>query len=209
MEEDKNKIRTERIKKVRRGKRIRGVKRVIKGVTSFLQKERRILDKNAIESILPHRGDKLLLDRVVITANKVSGEFVVTEEVCKGHEFNGQLIFRGIDTVEMAAQLLGIWAAQYSEFKGKLAYFRSIQGETRFVGKIVPSDLLVIEMPVREERLEESGIDENPRIEIRGRPGRLIQRVIGENFIVGVNKETKATISHIELIIIEPESLAE
>jgi len=184
-----------------------GVKRIIRGVTGFLRKKERVLDKDAIESILPHRENKLLLDRVVVTANKVSGEFTVTEEVCRGHQFNGQLIFRGIDVVEMAAQLLGVWAAQYPEFEGKLAYFRSIQGEVRFIGKVIPSDLLVVEIPVREERLEEGGVDENPRIEIRGRPGRLIQRVIGENFIARVNKKTKATISHIELIIIESESL--
>ncbi len=190
-----------------KGKIVR-VKRIIKGVANFLKREKRIIEKEQIKSVLPHRGDKLLLNRVVITPNKVSGEFTVTEEVCKGHEFNSQLIFPGIYIVEMAAQLLGVWAAQYSEFEGKLAYFRGIQGEVRFIGKIVPSDLLVVEMPVREERLEEGGIDENPRIEIRGRPGRLIQRVIGENFIAVVNKETKATISRIELIIIEPESLA-
>ncbi len=198
MEEEKNKVRAERVKKVKRAKRARMVKKVIKGVTGFLQKEKRILDKDAIKLILPHRGDKLLLDRVVITANKISGEFTVTEEVCKGHEFNGQLIFRGVDTIEMAAQLLGIWAAQHPDFKKKTAYFKSIKGEVKFSGLIVPPNLLVVEIPVKENEEEQ-----NPRIEIKGRPGRLVQRIVGENFVAKVKGESKSMISCIELVIVD------
>ncbi len=175
------------------------VRRVIMGVAGFLQKEKRILDKDAIKLILPHREDKLLLDRVIITAKKIIGEFTVTEKVCKGHKFNGQLIFRGVDIVEMAAQLLGVWAAQYSEFENKMAYLKSIKGEVKFSGMIVPSNLLTVEISVKENEKEP-----NPRIEIKGRPGRLIQKVVGENFTARVEGKLKSTISRIELIIVDP-----
>lgn len=175
------------------------IKKVIGGVRNFLKKEERIIEKPQIQEILPHRNRMLLLDEVIISDKKVIGRFLITGEVCQGHEFNGQLIFRGVDIIEMSAQLLGMWAAQHSEFEGKLAFFKSISGEVKFKGMVVPSDNLSVEIPVDEE---------NPRIEISGRPGRLIQRIIGENFVAKVDKNSKATISRLELIIVDTEKLS-
>lgn len=185
---------------------------VAKGVKALLEKlekkeEGIIIEKEKIMSILPHRGDKLLLDKVIITTNKIIGEFKVTEEVCKGHEFEGKLVFRGVDIIEMAAQLLGIWAGQYSEFKGKIAYFKNIVGEVKFIGAVFPPDLLVMELPVEKEvGTEEEG---NPRVEVFGRPGRLTQRIIGENFVATVNGQRKAIISNIGLAVGDIKGLAE
>lgn len=170
------------------------IKRVIAGVAAFFTGEKLIIGKEGIISILPHRGRMLLLDEVVITDSKVVGKFEVTEEICRGHEFNGQLIFRGIDMVEMAAQTLGIWAYQHSEFQGKLAFFRSVQG-VKFKDKVIPGSDLAVEIPVEEN---------NPRIEISGRmPDRLIQRIIGENITAFVDKKLKVEISGIELVIVD------
>lgn len=175
---------------------------MVKGVKALLEKlekkeEGIIIGKEKIMSILPHRGDKLLLDKVIITADKIIGEFKVTKEVCKGHEFDGKLVFRGVDTIEMAAQLLGIWAGQYSEFKGKIPYLRDIRGEVKFIAPVFPSDLLVMELPVKKEIGSEE--EESPRVEVSGRPGRLTQRIIGEKFVATVNGQHKVIISSIGL----------
>ncbi len=176
------------------------IKRVIGGVKSFLGKGKRSIEKDEIESILPHRGRMLLLDKVIISDEKVVGHFLITEEVCKGHEFNGQLIFRGVDIIEMSNQLLGIWLAQHSESEEKMAFFRRVFGEVKFFGVVVPSDILTIEIPVAEG---------NPRIEISGRPDRPIERAIAENIVAKVKGDNKAVISGIELSIVNKQSLVE
>lgn len=71
----------------------------------------------------------------------------------------------------------------------------------KFSDKIVPSNLLTVEIPVKEGKAKDGEEEENPRIEITGRLGRLIKKVIGENFTARVNKLPKAAISCIELII--------
>jgi len=181
--------------------------KIIGGVAHFFVGEKIAINKEKILEILPHRGRMLLLDQVTITDKFVIGEFKVTETVCEGHEFNGQLIFRGVDIVEMAAQTLGVWLAQHAESKGKIAYFRSVS-TAKFSGMIVPSDDLVIEIPVKgimsdnkdfsDESLEES----NPRIEISGRPGRMLEKAIAENVVARIKGDKKASIASIELSIV-------
>lgn len=184
------------------GKRI---KKIIWGVTSFLKKEERVIDKNKILKILPHRGRMLLLDEVVITKKSIVGKFTITGDVCRGHEFNGQLVFRGVDIIEMAAQTLGVWLAQHPEFEKKLAFFRRLIGDIKFFGMVVPADLLIIEIPVEKEAEAEAENQQgNPRVEISGRPGRMIEKAIAANIIAKVGKDSKAFISGIELSIISP-----
>jgi len=43
----------------------------------------RHLDRAAIESILPHRGRALMLDRAEVGEDTAIGYFVVTEEICE------------------------------------------------------------------------------------------------------------------------------
>lgn len=190
-----------------------GIRRIIGGVTSFFTGEKIVISKERIIEILPHRGRMLLLDQVVITDKHVLGEFKVTEVVCEGHQFNGQLIFRGVDIVEMAAQTLGIWLAQHSESKGKIAYFRSVSA--KFSGMVIPSDALVIEIPVKgsladidDNSSEESLEEANPRIEISGGPGRMIEKAVAENVVARVKGDKKASIASIELSIITPNGSA-
>ena len=176
------------------------IKKIIGGVRNFLKKEKRIVEKSQIQEILPHRDRMLLLDKVIISDEKVVGQFLVTEEVCKGHEFNGQLIFRGVDIIEMSNQLLGIWLAQHSESEEKIAFFRRVFGEVKLFGMVIPSDILTIEIPVAEG---------NPRIEISGRPDRPIERAIAESIVAKVRGDNKAVISGIELSIVNKQSLVE
>ncbi len=181
--------------------------KIIGGVANFFVDEKIVINKGKILEILPHRGRMLLLDQVTITDKFVIGEFKVTETVCEGHEFNGQLIFRGVDIVEMAAQTLGIWLAQHPESEGKIAYFRSVSA--KFSGMIVPPDVLIVEIPVKgsmsdsdEDSSEESLEEANPRIEISGRPGRMLEKAIAENVVARVKGDKKAFIASIELSIV-------
>lgn len=180
------------------------IKKVIAGVASFFTGEKLVIGKERIISILPHRGRMLLLDEIVITDNKVMGRFEITEEVCQGHKFNDQLVFRGVDIIEMAAQVLGVWLAQHPESEGKIAFFRRLLGDVKFFGMIIPSNVLIIEIPVKKENEEakEEGDMGNPRIEISGRPDRLIEKAVAENIIAKVDKDLKASIAGIELSIV-------
>ncbi len=165
-----------------------GVKKIIKGVAGFLKKEKRIIEKEQIESILPHRGKMLLLDKVVITAKKITGEFQVTEEVCEGHAvWNGELLMKGSDFLDMAAQLLGIWAAQHSDFEGRRTVIREYGG-SKFRNPTRPGELLIMELDT-----------ENASAEVL-RDGRLII-VKGNNFLAKVDEERKVNIYSVELII--------
>lgn len=192
-------------------KKKKRIRRVIGGVRNFLVKDQRIINRSQIEEILPHRGRMLFLDEVVITNKNILGKFTVTDEVCKGHEFNSQLVFRGVDIIEMAAQVLGIWLAQHSESKDQIAFFRRILGEVKFYGMVVPSNVLLVEIPViaidedDEDEKERSG---NPRIEISGRPDRLLKRAVAENITARVGSTNKAVILGIEFSIINQQSLA-
>lgn len=193
--------------KIKRGF-IAGVEFLLK----FLQKERIVIEKDEIKSILPHRGGKLFLDRVTITAQKIIGEFLVTAEACEGHEIGGQLMFRGVDYLEMTAQLLGVWlsqqAAQHPNLNGKLAPLR--KGSFKCIGPSFPGDHLRIEISVI-ERNEENEEEGSPRIENVGREGRLErskQQAIAVNAAAWVGDRKKAVIYFVELGIIDAKRLS-
>jgi len=187
------------------------IRKVIAGV-KFLKKEERIIEKEQIMSILPHRGGKLFLDKVTITPKEIIGEWSVTREACEGHEIGGQLMFKGVDCPEMAAQLLGVWLSQqadlYPNLGGTLAFFR--KASFKCMGLAVPGDLLKVKIPVIEpnEAEEEEG---NPRIETVGtkdRPGRLRQQAIVVNAGIWVGNTKRAVIYFLELGIIDAKKLS-
>lgn len=188
------------------------IKKVVIAGVKFLTREKTIIGKEQIQSILPHRERMLLLDRVTITTKKVIGEFLITPEVCRGHEIGGKPMFRGVDYVEMTAQLLGVWlaqeTAQYPGFNGKLTPLR--KASFKCISPAIPGDPLRVEIPVK-ERNEQEGEEGNPRIETIGsedRPARLRQQAIGLNAEVWVANTKKAVIYFIELGIVDAKSLA-
>ncbi len=97
------------------GKKEKG--KIIRKITAFLSGRKEVvIEKEEIMQILPHRGRMLLLDRVVITEDKIFGEFTVTEEVCEGHKvWDNRLVLRGVELPEMAFQLLGVFVAKDTE----------------------------------------------------------------------------------------------
>jgi 3-hydroxymyristoyl/3-hydroxydecanoyl-(acyl carrier protein) dehydratase len=100
-----------------------------------------ILNKDLICEILPHRGRALLLDEVEKNTDSLAGYFLVTFEVCEGHSvFNGQKIIRGVDLIEMSAQLLGIGAWFLLKEKGLTVGKTLLRrfGECRFIQPVFP-----------------------------------------------------------------------
>jgi len=183
---DKNDIKKETEKTEGPAKKAR---KVIKGVTHFLKKEKRIINKEQIESILPHRGRMLLLDRVIITAKKITGEFTVTKEVCEGHAvLDGEVLLKGSDFLDMAAQLLGVWTAQGSNFEGRKTVIREYGG-AKFRKPTSPGELLVLEIETDNVSADDVYGD-----------GRLIIAK-GENFLARVGEERKTEVYSVELVI--------
>ncbi|MFA5878341.1 MAG: hypothetical protein WC845_03180 [Candidatus Staskawiczbacteria bacterium] len=153
----------------------------------------RIVSTEEIMAILPHRGRMLLLNRVVIRPDRVIGEFKVTDEVCEGHAFEGRLVFKGSDFSDMAAQLLGVWAAQYPDFEGKKAYARQYGG-SKFQGLVSPGDLILMEISAGHLRAE---------ITIRPKFRKIL--VTGTDFSAMVGGQQIAKIFSVELVATEIE----
>ena len=79
-----------------------------------------------IYGILPHRGDKLLLDSVVGSSDGVVGYLTVRNDHCEGHVIGNEPIFRGVDVLEMAAQLLGMYTfIVFPDLRGKMCILKS------------------------------------------------------------------------------------
>ena len=193
------------------GEKIKKV--VVAGVRflGFIGREEIIIEKEQIKSILPHRKGKLFLDRVIITAKKITGEFLITAEACEGHEIGGQPMFRGVDYPEMTAQLLGIWlarqATQYPQLNERLAPLR--KASFKCIGSSIPGDILRVEIPIK-ERNEEEGEEGNPRMESVKDEDRLTwsrQQAIVINAEAWVGDKKKAVIYFVELSIVDVKSL--
>ena len=120
-----------------------------------------VLERDEIEAILFHRGRMLLLDRVILGNDTVQGQLTITPELCEGHEPTpGNPVFRGVDIVEMAFQLLGILMAKIpglaDSLENKALAAREIVG-AKFTGFVVPGDVLCLETPTDVEVDEAAG----------------------------------------------------
>lgn len=114
---------------------------------SAMQTRRRALHTKILTSLeimeaLPHRGRMLFLDRVLVyPKDYVRGEFEVKPENCEGHAVDkGNMVLRGVDMIEMAAQTLGVyWSVIRPEFKGRTVLFRSVE-KAKFRGIVHVSE---------------------------------------------------------------------
>jgi 3-hydroxymyristoyl/3-hydroxydecanoyl-(acyl carrier protein) dehydratase len=168
---------------------------LVKRLKEALRNRRRIVVSGEdIKTILPHRGRMLLLDQVTITDGRVFGEFDVTEAVCEGHAVLGkQLVFRGVDILEMAAQLLGVyWGIQHPEFVDKKGMLRGFGG-SKFHKQVFVGDRLTIEV---------SPLKIIDRVLGGPEKEKMLIRVTGQDFLARVGKERKATIQTIELVLV-------
>jgi len=101
-----------------------------------------LLDKAAIEAVLPHRDPMLLIDEVLelVPGERVLARKTVTEEDCAGH-FPGNPIMPGVKMVEALAQCGAVAVLSQPENRGKLALFAGID-DVRFKRVVKPGETL-------------------------------------------------------------------
>jgi 3-hydroxyacyl-[acyl-carrier-protein] dehydratase len=111
-----------------------------------------VLDRAAIEAVIPHRYPMLLIDEVIelIPGERVVARKTVTDEDCAGH-FPGNPIMPGVKMVEALAQCGAVAVLSQPENRGKLALFAGIDG-VRFKRIVRPGDVLTLECQVETVR---------------------------------------------------------
>lgn len=107
-----------------------------------------VLDKKAIEAIIPHRDPFLLIDEVLeLEPGKrvVAKKYLKEDEFWfKGH-FPGYPIQPGVLTMEMLAQAGAVCVLSMPEFKGRTAFFAGID-KARFHRPVRPGETLILEV---------------------------------------------------------------
>jgi 3-hydroxyacyl-[acyl-carrier-protein] dehydratase len=113
-----------------------------------------MLDRAAIEAILPHRDPFLLVDRVLEFEPGVSavGELDVRETAfwVPGH-FPQYAVMPGVLIVEALAQTGAVALLSLAENQGKLAFFGGID-KVRFKRQVVPGETLRLECTITKRR---------------------------------------------------------
>jgi 3-hydroxyacyl-[acyl-carrier-protein] dehydratase len=111
-----------------------------------------VLDRAAIEAVIPHRYPMLLIDEVIelVPGERVVARKTVTDEDCAGH-FPGNPIMPGVKMVEALAQCGAVAVLSQPENRGKLALFAGIDG-VRFKRIVRPGDVLTLECQVETVR---------------------------------------------------------
>jgi 3-hydroxyacyl-[acyl-carrier-protein] dehydratase len=113
-----------------------------------------MLDRTAIEAIIPHRAPFLLVDRVLEMEPGVSavGELDVAETAfwVPGH-FPGYPVMPGVLIVESLAQVGAVALLSLAENRGKLAFFAGID-KVRFKRQVVPGEMLLLECTITRMR---------------------------------------------------------
>src|ERR1700761_2320599 len=101
-----------------------------------------LMDKAAIEAVLPPRDPMLLLDEVIELepGARVVARKTVTDEDCAGH-FPGNPIMPGVKMVEALAQCGAVAVLSQPENRGRLALFAGID-DVRFKRIVRPGDVL-------------------------------------------------------------------
>ncbi len=107
-----------------------------------------LMDKQAIEAIIPHRDPMLLIDEVLelVPGVRVVARKTVTEADCAGH-FPGNPIMPGVKMVEALAQCGAVAVLSQPENQGKLALFAGID-DVRFKRIVRPGDTLLLECEI-------------------------------------------------------------
>ena len=113
-----------------------------------------MLDRAAIQAIIPHRDPFLLLDRVLELESGVSavGELDVSSDAfwVRGH-FPDYPVMPGVLIVEALAQCGAVALLSLADNSGKLAFFGGID-KVRFKRQVVPGETLRLECVITKMR---------------------------------------------------------
>lgn len=113
-----------------------------------------MLDRTAIETIIPHRDPFLLLDRVdeYVPGESAVCHLDVREDMfwVPGH-FPDYAVMPGVLIVEALAQAGAVALLSQPENSGKIAFFAGID-KVRFKRQVVPGDTLRLECRITRSR---------------------------------------------------------
>ncbi|MDA3937241.1 MAG: 3-hydroxyacyl-ACP dehydratase FabZ [Actinomycetota bacterium] len=113
-----------------------------------------MMDKEAIEQIIPHRAPFLLVDRAedVVPGERATGYLDVSQEMfwVPGH-FPEYPVMPGVLIVEALAQVGAVSLLSVPENQGKLAFFAGID-KVRFKRQVVPGETLKLEVEITKMR---------------------------------------------------------
>src|SRR5947209_6006797 len=123
-----------------------------------------MLDRAAIEAIIPHRDPFLLIDRIleINAGTSAVGELDVRDDAfwVPGH-FPAYAVMPGVLIVEALAQVGAVALLSLDAYKGKLAFFAGIDG-VRFKRQVRPGDTRAA------WRLARAGPDSRPQAVLYG-----------------------------------------
>lgn len=113
-----------------------------------------MLDRAAIEAIIPHREPFLLVDRIeeYVPGQHAIGWLEVRDDMfwVPGH-FPDYAVMPGVLIVEALAQVGAVALLSVPENQGKLAFFAGID-KVRFKRQVVPGDELRLECTITRSR---------------------------------------------------------
>ncbi len=113
-----------------------------------------MLDREAVERIIPHREPFLLVDRILELEPGVraTGELEVRTDAfwVPGH-FPARPVMPGVLIVEAMAQVGAVALLSMPGNAGKLAFFAGID-KVRFKRQVVPGDVLAFEVEITKAR---------------------------------------------------------
>ena len=112
------------------------------------------LTTKEIMEIIPHRQPFLLIDTIEELepgVRAVGKKCVSYNEPYFGGHFPGEPVMPGVLIIEALAQVGAVAILSEPDFKGKTAYFGSINS-AKFKNKVVPGDVLTLEVEIIKEK---------------------------------------------------------